>query len=485
MAGRVTHSLAVDQPQRPLLILIDDDHLIVESLSFVLKEDYDLITAGSREEALRDLRLRDQMPSLALVDLGLPPVPHLPDEGFALIADLLGFNPDMKILMLSGQNKRQNIQHALTLGAVDFVPKPCDIKLLKTRLMHQCMLLDAEKTAQKAQNRVSAVDVGLVGESAAMETLRSLITQFTSTPFPVLIEGESGVGKELVAEALHKQGDRGKSPFLSINCAAFPADLLEAQLFGHAKGAFTGADSAKPGFFEEADQGSLFLDEIGELPIELQAKLLRVLENGEYYRIGETQARRSNARIIAATNRDLPHAVSKGAFRKDLYHRLGVLSIPVPPLRERVEDIEPLFAYFQHIYATTFQAVTLDASASKRLKQYGFPGNVRELRNIVIRLGSKFPGQQITLKQLENELDDATYTSRQSEGSDFAQIAERQLLQADTFHLDETLEDWEKRYIMAALKHCGGNLSRAARLLGVNRTTLYSKLQRLAITVDQ
>lgn len=481
MASRASQTFSLDQNQKPALLLVDDDPLIVESLSFVLKEDFELHTAASREEVTAVLSPLERIPSLALVDLGLPPVPHLPDEGFALIPELLAFNPNMKILMLSGQSKRHNIQHALTLGAVDFVPKPCDINLLKTRLSHQCMLLDVEQSENLA---VETVESGLVGESEAIETLRALIKQFANTPFPVLVEGESGVGKELVAKALHEQSDRAEQPFLTINCAAFPADLLEAQLFGHTRGAFTGADSAKAGFFEEADKGSLFLDEVGELPIDLQAKLLRVLENGEYYRIGETQPRQSGARIIAATNRDLPASVRKAGFRQDLFHRLSVLTVKVPPLRERAEDARLLLSYFRTFYAKTFKAFTLDPEAEAHLLRYSYPGNVRELRNIVIRLGSKYPGNVVNRRQLEAEMEVSVY-SAEADQSDLGRIVQQQLIQADTFRLDETLEEWEKRYIMAALKQCGGNLSRAARMLGVNRTTLYSKLQRLAISVDQ
>ncbi|MFK8067354.1 MAG: sigma-54-dependent transcriptional regulator [Gammaproteobacteria bacterium] len=476
-----THVLAGSNlADKPQLLLIDDDHLIIESLGFVLQESFDVLTASTREEAKSLLQNLSSLPSLALVDLGLPPTPHTPEEGFSLINELLAFNPAIKILVLSGQSKRSNIQHAMTLGAVDFVPKPCDVHLLKTRLQHQLMLLDAEK-----ENTITKKeDLGIIGQSPAVETLRALIKQFADTPFPVLIEGESGSGKELVVEYLHNQSERSKHPLLTINCAAFPADLLEAQLFGHAKGAFTGADSAKAGFFEQADKGTLLLDEIGELPIELQAKLLRVLENGEYYRIGETQSRHSGARIVAATNRDLPEAVRKGVFRQDLYHRLSVLTIKVPPLRERGDDCLLLLDYFQQLYASTFPAFKLEKDAEHRLLQYAFPGNVRELRNIVIRLGSKHPGSVVNLRQLEAEMELAVYVP-ESDQNDLDQLGERELLDSDTFRLDEKLDEWEKRFITIALKNSHGNLSRAARILGINRTTLYSKIQRLSIEVEQ
>lgn len=469
----------VNTDKTPQLLLIDDDPLIIESLGFVLQESFEILTAGTRKEAKHLLQKQSMPPSLALVDLGLPPTPHSPEEGFTLISELLAFNPTMKILVLSGQSKRINIQHAMTLGAVDFVPKPCDVHLLKTRLQHQLMLLDAEQESAI----IHQDQPGIIGHSPAIETLRALIKQFADTPFPVLIEGESGSGKEMVVEYLHSESERSHHPLLTINCAAFPADLLEAQLFGHAKGAFTGADSARPGFFEQADKGSLFLDEVGELSLELQAKLLRVLENGEYYRIGETQSRYSNARIVAATNRDLPEAVRKGVFRQDLYHRLGVLTIKVPPLRERGDDSLLLLNYFQQLYASTFQSFTLDKEAERRLLQYSFPGNVRELRNIVIRLGSKYPGKVVKLHQLEAEMELAVYMPESAQ-NDPDLSSERELLDSENFRLDEKLDEWEKRYITAALKYSHGNLSRASRMLGINRTTLYSKIQRLSIELE-
>ncbi|MEE9287430.1 MAG: sigma-54 dependent transcriptional regulator [Gammaproteobacteria bacterium] len=461
---------------KPGLILIDDDPLIVESLSFVLKEDYEVYTAATRPDAKSLLVELEVMPSLALVDLGLPPTPHVPDEGFALISELLGLNRSIKILVLSGQSARSNIQHALTLGAVDFIPKPCDVLLLKARLQHQLMILDAEQH----ETRADVEEGGLLGQSSALETLRALITQFADTPFPVLIEGESGSGKELVAQCLHNQSARSQEPFLTINCAAFTPDLLEAQLFGHAKGAFTGAATARPGFFEEAGDGSLLFDEVGELPLELQSKLLRVLENGEYYRLGETRPRIARARMIAATNKDLREEVRARHFRQDLYHRLSVLTVNVPPLRERGVDCLLLFDHFRQLYASTVTPFTLSKEAEKYLEQYSFPGNVRELRNIVIRLGAKYPGKCVGAEELNAELESAFVGPIGTTNSDLDEAAERELMSSG-FRLDETLNECERRYINAALKLSDGNLSKAAKLLGINRTTLYSKLQRLSL----
>ncbi|MEM7465982.1 MAG: sigma-54 dependent transcriptional regulator [Pseudomonadota bacterium] len=467
--------------QRAKIILVDDDPLIVESLGFVLADEFDVVVASSREQAKNLLLEGNEVPDIALVDLGLPPTPHTPQEGFQLIQELLAFNQRMKILVLSGQSDRANIQHALTLGAVDFVPKPCDAELLRSRLRHQLLILDAERTVPKDAAPEQEV---LLGESSAIRTLRELVQQFADTPFPVLIEGESGCGKELVANCLHTQSERQDEPFVTINCAAFTAELLEAQLFGHAKGAFTGADQQRVGFFEQSGQGTLFLDEVGEMPAALQTKFLRVLENGEFYRVGETIPRKAQARIIAATNRDLRKAVSNGAFRQDLYHRLSVLSVSVPPLRARNGDWRLLFSYFQDQYQETVPSFSLSAAAEKLLTDYPFPGNVRELRNIVIRLGAKYPRQEIDAEAMRAELEpqELSELGRFSDASD--EELEQRLLNED-FSLEEELLANERAIIRAALKISDGNLSKAAKLLDVNRTTLYSKVSRLGLTDNE
>lgn len=464
--------------EKPLLLFVDDDSIIVDALSIVLEKDFDLITAESRQQVKAQLQDLPIKPSLALVDLGLPPKPHSPEEGFKLIEELMAVNDSFKILVLSGQNEEVNIHHALTLGAVDFIPKPCDMSLLKARLGHQMMMLQAESSEKES----TINDAKLLGDSAALKTLRDLINQFADTPFPVLVEGESGTGKELVAEELHHSSSRTNAPFMTINCAAFTPELLEAQLFGHTKGAFTGAATERAGFFEDAGEGTLFLDEIGELPLALQSKLLRVLENGEFYRIGETKPRVSQARIVAATNRDLKEEVRSGGFRQDLYHRLCVLTIHVPPLREREQDVLNLMDYFRKMYAAGNPTFALDEAAKQLLKKYSFPGNIRELRNIAIRLSAKYSGKTVTAKALEDELetDFDQNAADLNNGDDL--IA--QDLNDKNFHLDEKISVWERKYINHALSKCNGNLSKAARLLGINRTTLYSRLQRLNIKAD-
>jgi DNA-binding NtrC family response regulator len=459
----------------PSLLLVDDDSLISESLAFILREDFSVFVADSRDKAKRLLYKLPTLPELALIDLGLPPEPDNPEEGFALVSELLTFNPAIKILILSGQDTQENVRHALTLGAVDFIPKPCDMELLKTRLKHQLMILEAEQ--QPTQTKTE--DCGLIGQSSAMKTLLAQIQQFANLPFSVLVQGKSGTGKELVAQCLHTQSEHTKAPCLTVNCAAFTTELLEAQLFGHTKGAFTGANTARSGFFEDAGEGSLILDEIGDMPLQLQSKLLRVLENGEYYRLGETRVRQSKARIIASTNRNLRDEVKNGQFRGDLYHRLSVLTINVPPLSERDNDKLLLLEHFQKFYAKMGTLFQLDKEAKQSWQKYHFPGNIRELRNIVIRIGAKYPNQLINKTQLEEELENGLAQKPSTNNSE--QNIFNQLNQED-FSLDEVLLEWERRYINAAMKSSKGNLSQAARILGINRTTLYSKMQRLSKT---
>ncbi|PZR02427.1 MAG: sigma-54-dependent Fis family transcriptional regulator, partial [Archangium gephyra] len=365
---------------KPDLLIVDDDPLITDTLNFVLGKDFSVHVAGSRPQVKSLLRQLDNPPQLALIDLGLPPTPHRPDEGFRLISDLIAYSPGMKIVVLSGQSDETNARHARTLGAIEFVAKPCDPETLKNLLKRSLSIRDAEIGA--------AAEGGLLGKSLLMEKLRQQIAQFANAPFPVLIEGESGSGKEMVAKSLHLMSNRAARPFLALNCAAISPTLVEPTLFGYSKGAFTGATTSRAGYFEDAKDSTLFLDEIGELPLELQAKLLRVLENGEFQRVGETQSRVSNARVIAATNRDMRQEIRNGRFRADLYHRLSVFTVNVPALRDLGDDKVTLLDHFREFYARQagVKAFSLDSKAMGLWLDYGFPGNVRELRNIVIRL---------------------------------------------------------------------------------------------------
>ena len=456
------------------LLLVDDDPLIIEGLGFMLRKQYKLITAESRQQAIDNVNEAEDPPGLALIDLGLPPYPHKPDEGFTLIRELLSLHPNMKVLVLSGQDNDVNIQHALAIGAVDFIAKPAEPDLLLARLQHHERLheIDQLRDAQKT--------VSIVGDSDAMQMINNQILQFADSPFPVLIEGVSGTGKELVARALHENSLRSNEPYLAINCAAIAPDLLEAQLFGHAKGAFTGASHEHNGFFMEVGKGTLLLDELGDMPMSMQSKLLRVIESGDFYRLGETNELHSQARILTATNKNLAEEVKAGNFRNDLYHRLSILNIKLPELNRRGDDVFLLLNAFIESYAETVSPFVLDDGARELWQQYDYPGNVRELRNIVIRLGTKYPGQSVNKEQLSAELE--THLSATALTDNETSVSDemiRQQLKADDFDLDKLIDEIESRSIRIALEMNNNNVSKAAKALRINRTTLYSRVQKL------
>src|SRR6266702_1345054 len=444
---------------KPSLLIVDDDPPITETLSYALGKDFEVMVSDSRQHAVSLLRQLDEAPQLALVDLGLPPMPHRPDEGFQLISDLLAHSPAMKILVLSGQNDAANARHARTLGAAEFVAKPCDPESLKKVLMHALQFRAAEISGERAADADP-----LIGKSPALQKLKSQVSQYASSPFPALIEGESGTGKEVVANLLHRLSLRRAKPWFALNCAAIAPTLVEPTLFGYVKGAFTGATQNKSGYFEDAGAGTLFLDEIGELPLELQQRF-------------------SRARVIAATNRDLRQEVRNGSFRADLYHRLSVFTLGVPSLREMDDDRSLLLEHYRKFYAeqAKLPPFALDDAAQKAWRDYHFPGNVRELRNVVIRLTTKHAGQKLSRAELEPEFDlearGGAESGMPADPEALIEVAQRHLQRDRSFSLDQMLRAWEQGYIEAAMKLTRGNVSQAAKMLGVNRTTLYSRME--------
>ena len=467
---------------KPALLIVDDDPLIGESLAFALAGDFEVQVRESRTAAMDLLKSGAYRPVIALIDLGLPPMPNLPTEGFKLVSDLLAWSHDIRIMVLSGQNEDSNARRARALGATDLVPKPCDPVRLKKLLQNALKSRDVD-----APTNPDEAAHNLIGDSPAMRKLKSQIDLYATSAFPALIEGESGSGKERVAAALHYLSPRAKAPFLALNCAAISANLVEPTLFGYAKGAFTGAAGSKAGYFEDAGDGTLFLDEIGELPLDLQPKLLRVLENGEFQRVGETHSRRSSARIVAATNRDLRAEVKSGQFRADLYHRLSVFSLRVPPLRELGEDKLKLLEHYRISYAAKQggEPFILDSAARDVWLAYGFPGNVRELKNIAIRLTAKYAGytvSEVDLRaefELSTEIDGVSAAISAMPAADTARSYAAEIESQSAFNLGTTLAAIELQYIDAAIALAKGNMSQAARLLGVSRSTLYSRMDAL------
>jgi DNA-binding NtrC family response regulator len=459
--------MSLASTKKPTLLLVDDDTIIADSLEYVLSEEYQINRACDRLSSFEVLSQMEDSPTLALVDLGLPPDTHTPDEGLAVIRKISQMHPTTRVLVLSGQDNKKHIFQAKEDGAVDFISKPCDIAEIKVRLKRQIIAGGGDSSDSDIE--------GLIGSSEAAELLRMQIRQIAGSPYPVLIEGESGSGKEVTARNLHRCSPRKQQPFLTLNCAAFNGELLESQLFGHIKGAFTGATETKKGFFEEVSSGTLLLDEVADLPMDLQAKLLRVLEDGEFYRLGETQPRHSSARVLAATNKDIFNAIENGQFREDLYHRLSVLTLRVPSLNERNGDKLVLLEYFKQEVDHQIATFTLDDEALSFWNDYTFPGNVRELRNIIIRLSAKYPGQTIKSEVLKNEMSGFRRGRGEVSSEDWIKSA----LHADGFQLDQMLKSVEKEMIGLAMREQGGNVSKAADMLGVNRTTLYGRMDRL------
>ncbi|HEY8565288.1 MAG TPA: nitrogen regulation protein NR(I) [Beijerinckiaceae bacterium] len=421
----------------------------------------------------------------------------MPDENaFDLLPRIKKVRPDLPIIVMSAQNTFMTAIRASERGAYEYLPKPFDLKELVAvvgRALSRPRGLASSAQAEDADN------IPLVGRSPAMQEIYRALARLMPTDLTVMIMGESGTGKELVARALHDYGKRRNGPFVAVNMAAIPRDLIESELFGHEKGAFTGAASRSAGRFEQAEGGTLFLDEIGDMPMEAQTRLLRVLQQGEYTTVGGRIPIRTNVRIIAATNKDLRISIQQGLFREDLFFRLNVVPLRLPPLRERAEDVPDLVRHFFGIVEKEgLSRKQLDGDALERLKRYRWPGNVRELENLVRRLAALYPQDTITGPIIEAELDTQPLilqTSTPRSGADAESLTsavERHLAEyfgefkgalppPGLYH--RILREIEGPLIGAALAATRGNQIRAAELLGVNRNTLRKKVRDLDLQV--
>jgi two-component system nitrogen regulation response regulator GlnG len=425
----------------------------------------------------------------------------MPDEnGLDLVPRIRKLRPELRVIVMSAQNTLLTAVKATERGAFEYIPKPFDLKEL-IGIVQRAL---TEPAARDQSGDDALADDGnderlpLIGRSQAMQEIYRVLARLMVTDLTVLINGESGTGKELIARALHDYGKRRNGPFVAVNMAAIPRELIESELFGHEKGAFTGATARAPGRFEQADGGTLFLDEIGDMPLEAQTRLLRVLQEGEYTSVGGRSAIRANVRIVAATHRDLRQLVSHGLFREDLYFRLNVVPIRIPPLRERTEDIPELVRHFQKDMAVEgLPAKSLDPAAMKRLQTYKWPGNVRELENLVRRLAALYSHETIGIDVVEAELaeDPPTATIRPTSEVNhdgLAGLVERHLRSYFDAHrndlpatglYDRVLREIEKPLIELSLTATGGNQIKAAQLLGLNRNTLRKKIRELDIQV--
>jgi len=444
--------------------IIDDDPAIRYVLEEYLRDGPWPVRTFSRSQALIKA-LDQQTPGLVIADVRLDG-----ESGLALLQRLRDKLPDLPVIVMTAYSDLDSAVRAFQCGAFEFLAKPFDLNEVG-RLVRKAL------SGTNHSQRQSEQQAGMIGRSPAFRELIRMLGRLSGSDIPVLISGETGTGKELVAKALHRHSPRANGPFIAINTAAIPEDLLESELFGHEKGAFTGASERRVGRFEQAQGGTLFLDEIGDMPSSLQARLLRVLAEGEYYRLGGRKLLKSDARIITATHRNLEKRVSDGRFRADLYHRLKVIAVQVPPLRERRQDIPELTGHFLHQAGREFRLPPklADADLIGHLQALPWPGNVRELKNLCQSLAALAPAPVIGVDDLPVEYRATTPLVDQGQPEWARQLSES--VQAELSGSANQLHGLYKRFFeqslaRAAVDYCAGNQSQAARRLGISRNTL-------------
>jgi two-component system nitrogen regulation response regulator NtrX len=436
-----------------IVMVVDDEEGIRESLSGIFEDEgYGVLTASSGEDALKVLK--EQNPDLILLDIWLPGI-----DGLQTLKAIKDLKPDLPIVMISGHGNIELAVNATRMGAYDFLEKPLSLErvLLVAKRALEKRTLEMENKSLK-QDLVRKWE--LIGDSQKIQQLKEQIDMAAKSNSRVLVLGESGVGKELVAHILHENSNRAEKPFIEMNCAAIPQELIESELFGHEKGSFTGAFERKKGKFELADEGTLFLDEVGDMSLTTQSKVLRVIETQEFQRVGGSKNIKVDVRIIAATNKDLIEEVKKGNFREDLLYRLNVIPIQVPPLREKKEDVPALVEYFLDYFAAEYgqKPKKITPDALKVLDAYDWPGNIRELRNVIERLVIMTPSNTITAKNII-----IGGTAR----SDYF-----------TFNtLKEARDSFEKDFITKKLEENNWNVSKTAELLDIERSNLHRKIK--------
>jgi two-component system nitrogen regulation response regulator GlnG len=474
--------------QRTILVA-DDDRAIRTVLTQALARlGHEVRTTGNAATLWRWVQGGDG--DLVITDVVMPD-----ENGLDLIPRIRKIRPDLRVIVMSAQNTLLTAVKAAERGAFEYLPKPFDLREL-VGVVERALAAPGGAAAPGDGAGEIEEQLPLIGRSPAMQEIYRVLARLMGTDLTVLITGESGTGKELVARALHDYGKRRSGPFVAINMAAIPRELIESELFGHEKGAFTGASMRSSGRFEQAQGGTLFLDEIGDMPLEAQTRLLRVLQEGEYTTVGGRTAIRTDVRIIAATHRDLRQLVRQGLFREDLFYRLAVVPIRIPPLRERTEDVPALARHF--LYQAASQGLpfkTLDATALDRLKLYRWPGNVRELENLVRRLAALYSQEVISLDVIEAELADVSAPAEPqaaTENEGLGGAVERHLRDYFAAHkdrlpaagvYDRILREIERPLLSLTLLATRGNQIKAAQVLGLNRNTLRKKIRELDIQV--
>ena len=448
--------------RRPVILVVDDEKNILASLGRMLDlEGFEPVVAGSGRIALEKLGKQDV--DAVLLDVRMPEM-----DGLTLLAKLQRSHQGLPVIMMSGHASVDVAIKAIQAGAHDFIEKPVGIDRLLVTLQNALKFTHLATEHAQLERQVLRGRI-LVGNSAPMRRLRDEIELASPTKARVLVTGENGTGKELVARAIHEGSKRSKGPFIKVNCAAIPSELIESELFGHEKGAFTGADKARKGKFELADGGTIFLDEIGDMRLDVQAKLLRVLQENEVDRVGGSAPISIDVRVIAATNKDLPAEISEGEFREDLYYRINVVPVEVPPLRERRDDIPRLVEHFVALVCeeNDRRVLRIDDEALAALGRHAWPGNVRELRNICERLVILTRADRVGINEVRRVLPDVTH--RASSGYTRGRP------------LREMVAEAERGLIVAALEDQDGHITNAAASLSLERSHLYKKMKALGI----
>lgn len=450
---------------KPTVLVVDDEPCIREVLSAILgRAGYEVRSAGSGADAVSAF---EKNPSdVCLIDIKMPGM-----DGIQVLSKIKEINPEVVCLIMTAHDTWETAVEAMRLGAFSYVRKPFDNEMLRASIARA---LEQKYLSAESSEQTNAFVRAIIGSTPQMEKIFELIRASASTDITVLIEGESGTGKELVAHALHYGSTRAKGNFIAVNCAAFPETLLESEFFGYAKGAFTGADKDKKGLLDVAHDGTLFIDEIGEMPPAMQVKFLRVLEEGEFLPLGSTSVKRVNARIIASTNKTLEREIESGAFRKDLFYRLNVMPIRLPSLRDRRDDIPLLTGHFiaKHSARMDKEVTGVRPEVMSILMSYDWPGNVRELENVIEGSIALAAEKEISVKDI----------TRVGGGSGRGSVA--QGIEVDVelpVDLSRKMEETEIRYIEEALQRTEGNLTKAAQLLGLSFRSLRYRVKKLGV----
>jgi two-component system NtrC family response regulator len=462
---------------KPKVLIIDDDEDIRTQMKWALASDHDVAVAGDRRSAIEGFR--KQGPDVVLLDLGLPPSPNDTSEGMATLAGILTLDRSAKIIIISGQSDRENAVKAIGAGAYDFLCKPLDVSQLKLLLQRSIYVSELEREYRQLQNdEQPGMFEGMLGGNEAMQEVFKTVGKVAKSSAPVLILGESGTGKEMIANAIHRRSPFKDKPFVAINCNAIPENLIESELFGYEKGAFTGANTQRVGLIETADGGTLFLDEIGDLPLPVQVKMLRFLQEKRIQRVGGRAEIEVECRVLAATHVDLTKAIAAGRFREDLYFRLAVVVCKLPALRDRGDDIVLLAKDFLKRFGTQHrrEGLAFTPQAIQAILHHPWSGNVRELQNRIQRAVIMADGRRITEDDLEIDASATGGTNGESHSAGTNGSGAQ--------GLKEAREQLEREMIAEAMERNEGNISAAAKELGISRPTFYELMSKLGLSKE-